>query len=267
MLVTGKSAVYLMIADPVHHTKSPGLFNSLFEMEALDAIMVPVSFPVGQFDRVWAGFEAMSNLKGMIVSVPFKKLVFDACQHSNVRAARVKSANAVLRQPDGSFLCDNFDGAGFVLGMQRTGHEIRGRKALLIGAGGAGSSLAYCLAEEGASELTITDVDTAKVEELAALVEAAFPACKVRAGLADPRGHELIVNATPMGLRTDDPTPLDLDHLDASMTVVDIIMEPRETPLLERAIALGCKVQYGKHMMECQMDLLAEFLNVREAGV
>jgi shikimate dehydrogenase len=260
--ITGKSAVYFMLADPVAHTKSPGMFNTKFERDGTDAVMVPISFPVEQFDAVWTAFKAMRNLKGMIVSVPFKKHVFEACDHANTRAARVQSANAVIRQEDGRFLCDNFDGAGFVTGMQRTGHAIGGKKALLIGAGGAGSSLAYCLAEEGASAVTISDVDQTRVSHLASLVQRSFPNCRTTAGNADPRGFDLVVNATPMGLRPDDPTPIDLNFLEPHMTVVDIIMEPRQTPLLKRAIELGCKVQYGQHMMDCQMDLLAEFLGL-----
>lgn len=262
MTVTGKSTIYFMLADPVAHTKSPGMFNAKFVEDETDAVMVPISFPVEQFDTVWSAFKAMRNLKGMIVSVPFKKHVFEACEHSNPRAARVQSANAVIRQEDGTFRCDNFDGAGFVTGMQRKGHPIKDRKVLLIGAGGAGSSLAYCLAEEGATSVAICDVDQERVRQLAAMVQKSFPTCVVSAGRPDPRGFDLIVNATPMGLRPGDPTPIDLDLLEPRMTVVDIIMEPRETPLLKRAIELGCQVQYGQHMMDCQMDLLAEFLGV-----
>lgn len=262
MTVTGKSAVYFMIADPVAHTKSPGMFNAKFEKEGTDATMVPISFPVEQFETVWSAFKSMRNLKGMIVSVPFKKHVFEACEHANPRAARVQSANAVIREPDGTFRCDNFDGAGFVSGMGKTGHKIEGKKVLLVGAGGAGSSLAYCLAEEGASSVTISDVDQVRVSNLAEMVQKAFPNCVMSAGRPDPRGFDLVVNATPMGLHSNDPTPIDLNLLEPQMTVVDIIMEPRETPLLKRAVALGCKVQYGQHMMDCQMDLLAEFLGV-----
>lgn len=262
MTVTGKAAVYFMLADPVAHTKSPGMFNEKFERAGSDAVMVPVSFPIEHFDAMWSAFKLMRNLKGMIVSVPFKRHVYEACEHANPRAERVKSANAVIRQGDGTFRCDNFDGAGFVTGLQKTGHAINGKRVLLVGAGGAGSSLAYCLAEEGAVAVTISDVDPVRVSGLAALVNRSFPNCITSGGAPDPRGYDLVVNATPMGLNTGDPTPIDLDLLEPRMTVVDIIMEPRETPLLRRANELGCKVQYGQHMMDCQMALLAEFLGV-----
>ena len=73
-----------------------------------------------------------------------------------------------------------------------------------------------------------------------------------------------MVNATPIGLRDDDPFPLDADGLRPDMTVVDIIMEPKETRLIKKAMEVGCKVQFGQPMMDCQMEAMAEFLQVRD---
>lgn len=263
MPIGGKSTVYFMIADPVDHAKSPGMFNALFATENIDAIMVPVSFPVSRFETSWSSFEQMKNLRGMIVSVPFKGLAFAHCQHANPRASRVRTANAVIRQPDGSLLCDNFDGAGFVEGMKRNGHVMKRKRALLVGAGGAGASIAFCLAEEQVESLTICDIDDQRASALAQLVSNEFPECCVTTGSPDPSGHDLIVNATPVGLKPHDPYPLDVERLAAEMTVVDIIMQPRETRLLQRARAIGCTIQFGQEMMDCQMELLADFLQVR----
>lgn len=264
MTITAKSAVYFMIANPIGHAKSPGMFNALFEREGIDAVMVPVSFAVESFEACWTAFEQIRNLRGLIVSVPFKAIACSRAARVNPRAARVGTANAIVREADGSLLCDNFDGAGFVEGMRRGGHAIGGRRALLVGAGGAGASIAFCLAEEGATALTIHDVDGQKAADLAARVRSLFPACDARGGVADPTGHDLVVNATPMGLAPSDPLPLAVDRLHPAMTVVDIVMEPRETALLRAAQARGCRIQPGQPMMDCQMDLLAEFLRVRE---
>jgi shikimate dehydrogenase len=266
-MIAGKSDVYFMIADPIEHTKSPGMFNALFAAEGIDAVMVPVNVEPDALAEAWAGFRALKNLRGLIVSVPFKTRAMQLCDHANLRAARVGTANCVIREPDGSFRCDNFDGAGFVAGLERNNHRIEGRDALLVGAGGAGASIGFCIAEAGARALTIHDVDAARAEALAARIREAFPDCLVAvgAGLPDPAGHDLIVNATPVGMKPDDPIPLAADSLSAGMVVVDIIMQPRETPLLQRARAAGCAVQYGQDMMDCQMELLADFLNVRRS--
>lgn len=264
MTIGGKSTVYFMIADPVGHTRSPTMFNALFADEKIDAVMVPVAFPIETFSETWAFFKNMRNLKGIIVSVPFKTLAFEHSDHANIRASRVGTANAVIRQADGSFRCDNFDGAGFVEGMKRNNHPMKDRDALLVGAGGAGASIGFCLAEEGARSLTINDVDEGRARQLVSRVAAAFPGCDVKTGVADPTGRNLIVNATPIGLKDSDPLPLAADRLTADMTVVDIIMQPADTKLLQIARERGCTIQYGQHMMDCQMDLLADFLTVRD---
>lgn len=261
---SGKADVYMMLAHPVGHAKSPGMFNALFEERGLDALMVPVTCRPEDFDAFWAGISAMENLRGIIVSVPYKTTVLGRCESAHQRAARVQAANCALRRPDGSWHADNFDGVGFVEGLRRSGHAISGRTVLQVGAGGAGASLAYCLAEEGAAAITLHDIDAARAERLAGLVGAAFPECRITTGPPDPRGHSLVVNATPAGLRVDDPLPLDVSGLAPGMTVVDIIMEPRETPLLRHAMKTGCAVQFGQPMMDCQMQAMADFLKVHE---
>ncbi|MHB1219712.1 MAG: shikimate dehydrogenase family protein, partial [Alphaproteobacteria bacterium] len=82
---------------------------------------------------------------------------------------------------------------------------------------------------------------------------------------ADPAGHDLVVNATPMGMKPEDPFPLAVPNLTPAMTVMDIIMKPRETALLARAREIGCPVQYGAAMTDSQMDLWTSFLGLRGA--
>lgn len=261
---SGKADVYVMLAHPVGHAKSPGMFNELMERDGLDSLMVPVTCRPGDFDTFWDGLTAMENLRGMIISVPYKQAAFEKCQSAHPRAARVKSANSVLRMPDGSWMADNFDGEGFVQGLDNAGISVTGKTVLQVGAGGAGASIAYFLAERGAAAVTLCDIDETRAADLAALVGQMFPDCAITTGPADPRGHEVVVNATPVGLNADDPLPLDVTGLSPDMTVIDIIMDPRETKLLKYAADLGCRVQYGQPMMDCQMQAMADFLKVAD---
>ena len=83
---------------------------------------------------------------------------------------------------------------------------------------------------------------------------------------ADPTGMDLVVNATPMGLKPSDPLPLDVGALMPEMTVVDIIMEPAETPLLRAARRIGCTIQPGRPMMDHQVAAMAEFVDIDRKG-
>lgn len=259
---SGKADVFVMLAHPVDHAKSPGIFNDIFEEHGLDSLMVPLSCKPVDFETFWAGITAAENIRGVIISVPYKTRVFEKCSAAHARAARVRSANSVRRQPDGSWYADNFDGVGFIDALVAGGHQLAGRRVLQVGAGGAGASLAYCLAEAGAAEIRIADIEAARAESLARLVAAAFPTCKIQVGPADPAGCDLVVNATPVGMKPTDPLPLDVSHLVPSMTVVDIIMEPAETALLRAAREKGCQVQPGRPMMDQQVKAMSEFFDI-----
>ncbi|NHF72408.1 shikimate dehydrogenase [Paracoccus sp. 12-3] len=259
---TGKADVFVMLAHPVGHAKSPGIFNQIFEEKGLDSLMVPLSCRPEDFDIFWEGLTAAENVRGVIVSVPYKAAVFEKCAGGHDRAVRVRSANSVRRNPDGSWYADNFDGVGFIDALKAAGHQVAGKRVVQVGAGGAGASLAYCLAEAGAAEIRLSDVDESRAETLAELVAKAFPTCRVVVGAADPTGMDLVVNATPMGLKPTDPLPLDISALTPDMTVVDIIMEPAETPLLQAARRIGCKIQPGRPMMDYQVEAMAEFFDI-----
>ncbi|MCX7646835.1 MAG: shikimate dehydrogenase [Rhodobacteraceae bacterium] len=258
---TGRAEVYAMLAHPVGHAKSPGMFNDLFEARGLDSLMVPVTCAPEDFDTLWAGLTAMSNLRGVVVSIPFKIPVLAKAERAHPRAARVGAANTLRRLPSGGWEADNFDGLGFVEALRRAGHAMAGRRVLQVGAGGAGASIAHCLAEEGVAELTLSDADASRAAALAAAVAAAFPACRVRTGPPDPAGMDIAVNATPCGMRADDPLPMQVASLRPGMVVVDIIMEPAETRLLAEARARGCHAQPGRPMMDCQMQAMVDFLD------
>ncbi len=259
---TGKADVFVMLAHPVGHAKSPGIFNEIFERKGLDSLMVPLSCRPEDFETFWAGITAAENIRGVIISVPYKTAVFRKCAAAHDRAARVQSANSVRRLPDGTWYADNFDGVGFIDGLKAGGHRIAGQRILQVGAGGAGSSLTYCLAEAGAAEIRLADIDSARAENLAALVNKAFPQCRVTVGEPDPSGMDMAINATPSGLKATDPLPLDVSRLTPDMTVVDIIMEPAETTLLRAAKEIGCRIQPGRPMMDFQVQGMSEFFDI-----
>ena len=265
---TGKADVFVMLGHPVGHAKSPGIFNELFEQRGLDSLMVPLTCRPEDFEAFWAGLTAAENIRGVIVSVPYKTAVYHKCASAHDRAARVQSANSVRRRTDGSWYADNFDGVGFIDALRAGGHPIAGRRILQVGAGGAGASLAYCLAEAGAEWIRLADIGTGRAEKLAELVAKAFPDCRIEVGAADPSGMDMAVNATPMGMRPSDPLPLDVSRLTPDMTVVDIIMEPAETALLRSAREIGCRVQPGRPMMDFQVQAMSEFFDIerRERG-
>lgn len=263
MVISGKSAIYLMLADPIEQVRSPILINEMFTREGIDAVMVPFNVAADGIDMFWAGLRQLKNVRGLIVSIPFKAAARRLSDRAGPYATLIGTANAVRREVDGTLLCENFDGLGFATALKKGGHVIAGRRALLAGAGGAGSAIAFALADEGAAAITITDAEQDRAKILVSALARAYPKVATVAGAPDPIGHDLIINATPLGMKPDDPFPIVVQNLSPAMTVMDIVMKPRETALLARARAIGCPVQYGAAMTDCQMDLWIDFLNLR----
>jgi shikimate dehydrogenase len=260
VLITGKTKLYYMLAHPIEHIRSPEVFNPLFEQHGIDAIMVPLHIHPEDYDSCWNTLRKSHNLGGFMVSVPLKEQTLHLCDESDELASEVGAANTVRREATGRMIAANFDGPGFVAGVIRDGRDAVGARVLLIGAGGAGASIAFSLAKVGVRSLLITDIDEMRADNLAAAVGARYRAIEVKSGECDLSDRKLIINATPCGLHPEtDVLPVDVSQLRPDMIVADIIMKPKVTPLLAAAVKLGCDVRYGAGMLDMQAKLVMQF--------
>jgi shikimate dehydrogenase len=139
------------------------------------------------------------------------------------------------------------------------GASIAGARALLVGAGGAGSAIAIALLEAGVRDLVIYDADESRVARFLDLL-ADLGDGRVAAGPPDPAGCELVFNATPMGMEDGDPLPVDAALLSSSMFVGDVIAGHGVTLFIEAAQAAGCMTANGGQMVEAGQDLMADFM-------
>jgi len=258
--ITGTTRIFGILADPIHHVKGPQLINPLFEAHGFDGVMVPIHVSPDDLGALLNGLRAMRNLDGFIATVPHKTAMVAHCDELTEDARRIGAVNIVRRLPDGRLSGGMLDGDGFVAGLRSTGIEPAGRSAYLAGAGGAASAIAFALAANGVARLTIHNRTADKARQLIERVAKARPGLPLAVGTADPSGHDLVVNATSLGLRDDDPLPFDAARLQPDQTVAEIIMQPVETALLKAAQARGCRIQYGKPMLACQIELMAAFM-------
>lgn len=261
----GTTRLFVVLGDPVVQVKAPELMNRVFVDNRADAVMVPVHARPAELDTVLNGLKHIANLDGMLITIPHK---FAVCDHLDLASELVQlsgAANALRREADGRWSGENFDGLGFVAGLRQQGHEPAGRRVSLIGTGGAGTAIAAALMQAGVAQLTLTDRNPDKAESLARRL-AAFGK-----GIIDvspsPRldTADIAINATPLGLRREDPLPFDVERLRDEALVVDIIMKPAETTLLQRAAQRGLKVHQGIHMLAPQIEMYRDFFRVPAA--
>ena len=255
----GETRVHLIIGDPVAQTKSPSGLTTEFAARGVNAICVPVHIAPADFDAFVAAAKRAQNIDGLVVTIPHKFAALRHCDETTGRSTFLGVANVLWRVAADCWRGDMTDGAAMVAALQRAGCEPAGRRALVVGAGGAGSAVALALVEAGVAGLTVTDVDRERRNRLVDRLAPRTPLI-VLGGSPDPEGCDVVVNATPAGMRPDDPLPVDVGRLESSAFVADLITKPVMTPLLKAAHARGCAVVTGEDMFAAQAGRLADIL-------
>ena len=264
MHIDGNTRVYAVIGDPVTAVRSPEWFNALFDRNGVNAVLIALQVKRGDLATVFAGLKRIGNLDGLVVTMPHKNAMCELLDELGPAARTIGAVNAARRLPDGRWQGDMFDGRGCVRGLLDQGHAVAGRSAFLLGTGAAGSAVAFALAEAGVKQLIIDDVDADRSAAVAQRVKQVFPAVDVRTGKLDPGTvHDLVINATPLGMKADDPLPFEPASLAPSTLVVDVITKPLMTPLLEKARSLDMKIHSGNHMHAGQAVEAARFFGLK----
>ncbi|MGB9368604.1 MAG: shikimate dehydrogenase [Xanthobacteraceae bacterium] len=256
--LNGATRIHVTIGDPIAQVKSPAGVTQGFYARGADAIMIPLQVKPADIDDFFRLAKKLPNLDGIIITVPHKPVAFRHCDDPSERARVLEVCNVMRRTSDGRWTGDMTDGGGFVAALKRNSFDLSGKRALQVGAGGAGSAIALALATEGAS-VTLIDVDTKKRDTLIARLER-HSHTVTAADKVDPSGFDLVVNATPAGMKPGDPLPVDASELSAGQFVADVITIPAMTPLLDAAKAKGCRTQTGVEMFNAQVDFISEFL-------
>ncbi len=260
--ISGTTRLYAVLGDPVAQVQAPGLLNPLFASLGTDAVLIPVHAPTARLAEIVRGLQCVPNLDGLLFTVPHKAAARGFADRLSPTVAIAGSANALRRESDGGWFADNFDGTGFVAGLAAAGHQPAGRRVSLVGAGGAGSAIAVALLAAGVGRLALYDPDTERLSALVARLEQYRPGRAVAVAAPELDEVDIVVNATPLGLRPADPLPFDPARLAPGRVVADIIMKPRETRLLREAAALGHHAHPGIHMLARQLDSYRAFFRL-----
>lgn len=260
--ITGATKLFGILADPIHHVKTPQRMNEHFARIGYDGVLVPFHARAENLAAIVAGLRQLENLGGLIVTVPHKTAILDLCDDASDVTRKIGAANVLRREANGKLTAHMLDGEGFVRGLLSNGIELKGKTAYMAGAGGAANAIGFSLVQAGVASLTIANRTASKAQDLKARILDLYPQARVHVGTPDPSGHDVVVNATSLGLKEGDALPMDASRLDPSQLVCEVIMQPEETALLRAAQQRGCKVQYGAPMLACQIELMAEFLGI-----
>jgi shikimate dehydrogenase len=259
--LSGETTVVPIVGDPIAQVKSPDGITALFAERGVNSVVVPLQVAAPDLDALLTGLTPSASVSGLIATVPHKFGLAARCATLTDRARFLGSANVARRNPDGTWHGDQVDGAAFVAALPA---NPEGATALQVGAGGAGSAIALALLEAGVAELRLHDADPARRDGLVERLRERY-GDRVRAGVPDPEGPDpngcdLVANATPMGMRAEDPYPVDVTRLKPGMVVGDVVTKPAVPPLVVAARRAGCATATGSDMFARVAVLIVDFL-------
>jgi len=262
MMISGTTKLIGHLGYPTESFKAPMIYNPFFEREGIDAVVVPMGCGVKDYPAFLRLFFRLSNAHGALVTMPHKVTTVQLVDTVLPTAAIAGSCNAVRREADGRLVGEMFDGEGFVRGVLRKGRKVAGARALVVGAGGVGSAIAASLARAGVAELALFDAYPLAAGQLADRLREHYPDLALRTGSNDPAGCDIVVNATPLGMKEGDPLPLDVSRLQPNSFVGEVVMASEITPFLAAARARGCAIQIGTDMLFEQIPAYLEFFGL-----
>lgn len=258
-MINGHTILIAHLGYPTASFKSPMIYNPWFDRKGINALVVPMGIKPDAYPDLLKSLFKLTNIRGALITMPHKVTTMSLVDKVTPTATIAGACNAVRLEADGTLLGDQFDGEGFVRGVARKGLKLQDARVLVSGNGGVGSAIAASLAAAGVAEMALFDSQQASSEGLAQRLRQHYPKLKVHTGSNDPDGHDLIVNATPLGMNANDPLPFDVSRIAPNTFVGEVVMKQEITPLLAAAQAKGCRTQIGTDMLFEMIPAYLEF--------
>lgn len=244
-----------LLGHPIAHSKSPALYAAAYGVLGLD-------WEYGLVDRdneadAWEFIRAAEWLS-INITTPWKRLGIQATSNVSVEALLAHGANLLINC-DGAISADNVDGKGCAAFLRRSGFDFEGANVAVCGTGPTARAIMYACARQGAGRVTLLGRDAVRCAETLdgvndVLWNQPTLECELAAQAYDQAqdtlaNAQLIIDATPLGMKPGDPAPFDTSLLHEGHVVLDVVYGHGETQLVADARAAGCTVYDGGGML------------------
>jgi shikimate dehydrogenase len=253
--LSGKTAIYAVIGDPVNHSMSPLIQNTAFRSTGIDAVYVPFRVKQSTLKSAVAGLRSV-GVKGFNVTLPHKIRILKYLDRLDRRAAEVGSVNTVANR-NGSLLGYNTDGIGAVNALTDAGATLDDKSVLLFGAGGAGKAIAFAVAPR-AKTILLANRTLTNAKQLGNQLRKKFEIEISHIAIPNPKlqllvkEFDVIINASSMGMTGRRNLPINADSISSNQWIMDIVYKPIETKLLKNAELAGAHTVNGLDMLVTQ---------------
>lgn len=256
MKLSGHTKPYAVFGHPIGHSLSPVMHNASFQELGLDAIYLAFDVSPDHLIKVLEGARDM-GFGGINLTVPLKEVAFRGISDLDQSAKILGAVNTVRFMEDGSMVGYNTDGNGFMSAISDSfGRGVDGLSILVLGSGGAGRAVAITSAVNGASHMAITDVDNTRPQKVASEIKQYAPNTVVT--VVDPSVEsrknaalkaDLIIQATPIGMKPDDKPVLNADAFREEHMLFDLVYMYPETGIMKEARKSGAVTANGLGML------------------
>ena len=265
--------IYGIFGFPLRHTLSPAMQEAAFEKSGLDASYLSLELDPPSFKKLAAYF-SKCLLAGFNITVPYKQTVIPYLDAVSRDAALIGAVNTVKRSGK-KFNGHNTDWQGFVDALKEARFNPAGKKAVVLGAGGAARACVYGLLKKGVREIVIFNRRPERAEKIKKDFKRIFPGMRAKgyslkhdALKTELKNADLLLNTTSLGLKNDDSLPARAEVIPAGkLLVYDLIYNPLETPFLKMAKRKGKRVLNGVSMLLYQGARAFEIWTGRKAPV
>ena len=255
--INGHTRLYALIGSPVGHSGSPAMYNYSFEKLGIDAAYLAFDTPLEKTEETVRALRTL-DVGGFNITMPNKTAVAQLVDRLSPAAKMVGACNTVVVEEDGTMTGHITDGTGFIRNLKEHGVEVKGKKIVLLGTGGAATAIAVQAALDGVKELAIfnrKDEFYANGEKTVEKIRKAVPSIgKVYIEDLDDTEllretvavSDILINGTRAGMNPlQDVIPVPAEFLHKDLAVADVVYNPRETLLVQKAKEVGCRAAIG----------------------
>lgn len=252
MRISGKTKPYAVLGHPIGHTLSPVMHMAAYEALGMDAVYLALDVAPDKLMQVLPAMQAM-GFGGANLTVPLKEVAFRGLEHLDDSARQAGAVNAIDFKNNRITGC-NTDGEGLLRALREAfGTGASGLSVFVLGTGGAGRAAALSCARDGAKSFALFDLDGTRSKRVADEIRAIRPETAVSVLNKSPedaaRDCDLVIQATPIGMKPGEPAPLKPDAFRKGQFVYDLIYMYPETLLLMAARKAGAKTANGLGML------------------
>jgi shikimate dehydrogenase len=264
--ISGKTGLLALVGQPVGHSLSPAMHNAAFAADGLDFVYVCLDVDPDELPAAVRGLEAL-KLRGFNVTMPHKRAMIPLVDELD-ESARVSGAVNTVVIEDYGLRGFNTDGGGMVMACQEAGIELSGKSVLLLGAGGTAAAIAVAFGKAGVGELRIANRSVERAAHLREKLHGTGMKGLVVHHLDALPDAEIVINATPLGMKEEDPIPVPAAYVRESRAFCDVVYRPgTQTPLVRLARERDVPVVAGDRMLLYQGVLAQKLWTGREPNV